>query len=155
MKRAHKRALRFALDVMQGAHQELDYIHHAVPENLRRPAGPQRRHWIEPDRDPDRPYLNETFFTDLELRGYLERQRFPTTTLWIYRITPEGCAVLGETYPLYHRYTLLLPRVRQRPFPHPTQDPRELKFSHRYRRSRMKDDPYRHTRQKDYRGRKF
>ena len=66
-----RKALRFAYDLMRGAYTTyLPYVYGLIlryedGKMLVRPG-----YWIEPDRDPDRPYLNEIIFTHLMVRGY-------------------------------------------------------------------------------------
>lgn len=95
MRKNHKKALRFAYDILCGRYADLPYVH-VLLQN----GATTRRCWIEPDRDVERPYLNEAVFADLEVRGYMERQPRPPGPLWLYRISPEGCRVMGWTWPL-------------------------------------------------------
>ena len=87
MTKSQKKALRFAYRLMCGDfnRQFLTYTSGS---------------WIEPDHDPLRPYLDESVFSDLAMRGYLECQTFlRDRTVYLYRITPEGCAVMGWLWP--------------------------------------------------------
>ncbi|MCU0496336.1 MAG: hypothetical protein MUF87_03170 [Anaerolineae bacterium] len=88
--------------------------------------------WIEPDRDSERPYINEAIFADLVMRGLMECRHFGDR--WLYRITPEGCAAIGKTYPglpvaLIKRASSQRDRDDQRPESPDHRDP------HRFRRS--------------------
>lgn len=96
MTKNQKRALRFAYAVMCGKFEaaRLPYLHIILQNGRATP-----RHWIEPDQDAERPYLNEHIFTTLEMRGYMEREPRPPGPLWLYRISPEGCAVMGKPWP--------------------------------------------------------
>jgi hypothetical protein len=89
MTKSQKKALRFAYRLMCG-----DY----TGQFLIYTAG----YWIEPDHDPTRPYLDENVFMELVMRGYMECQTFERDrTVYLYRITPEGCAAMGWTYPFH------------------------------------------------------
>ncbi|HEX2620310.1 MAG TPA: hypothetical protein VHL11_09190 [Phototrophicaceae bacterium] len=97
MTKAQKAALRFAYDLLRGQfkNQTLPGIHVITPLDEFNTSGV----WLEPDRDLDRPFLNEAICSELVLRGLLECRRFPPHSLWLYRITPEGCTAIGKTYP--------------------------------------------------------
>lgn len=90
MTKSQKKALRFAYRLMCGDLNEqfLPYTSGA---------------WIEPDHDPLRPYLDETIFSALTMRGYMDCQTFKRDrVVYLYRITPAGCAVLGCPWPINH-----------------------------------------------------
>jgi hypothetical protein len=101
MTKAQKAALRFAYDLLQGRFNEqlntLPAIRVIVPSEQTPTANSGL--WLEPDRDTERDYLNEAICSALVVRGYLECREFPPNRLWLYRITPEGCAALGKMYP--------------------------------------------------------
>jgi hypothetical protein len=112
MTKSQKRALRFAYRLMRGDFNE---------QLLTFTSG----NWIEPDRDISRPYLDESVFTELLMRGYLECQMVERErTVYLYKITPEGCAAMGRSYPLNKnlrsrstQHPLFNPRGRHVPYP--------------------------------------
>jgi hypothetical protein len=88
MKKAHKKALKFAYHLMSGefAGRYLPYV-----------VG----HWIEPDRAPNRSYLNEEIFVELLMRDYFESiSTLRSDKVYLYRITRAGCEAMGWDYPL-------------------------------------------------------
>jgi hypothetical protein len=88
MNRTQRKALRFAFKLMRG-----DFRNELLPY--------VSGYWIEPDRDPERPYLNEAIFVDLTMRGYMECRAFISReVVWMYRLSREGSEVLGLEYPL-------------------------------------------------------
>ncbi len=88
MTKSQRKALRFALKLMRG-----DYRNEMLPY--------VSGYWIQPDRDPERPYLDETTFTDLEMLGYVECRAFISRQIvWMYRISRAGCDAIGREYPL-------------------------------------------------------
>ncbi len=116
MTKDQKAALRFAYDALRGRFNDrlatlpgVHVLNHAdVTDHPRlngnghqpAPDGPSRAGiWLEPDRDPERLYLNEAVFAALVMRGFMECQRFAPASLWLYRITPEGCTAIGRVYP--------------------------------------------------------
>jgi len=121
MKRRHRKALKYAFRALRG-----DYEQNPGPalrgDGLIDPDRPISRfanHWLQPDGDPDRPYLDESACVYLEMRGYMECRRFTPGPVWLYRITPEGCLAIGKSYPVKP----FLPRHQPRPpFPHVDRD---------------------------------
>lgn len=113
-----KRALRFAYRLLRGDYKDeyLPYVHRSVPRSY----AIQQGLWIEPDQDPERPFLNEDTFTALVMRGYFERAPFDPTQqrttqsvlesdadpIWLYRLTRQGCVLLGWDWPLEPKYKL-------------------------------------------------
>ena len=88
MTRSQRKTLRFALKLMRG-----DYRNEMLPY--------VSGYWIEPDRDPERSYLDEATFTELMMMGFLECRVFLNRQMrWMYRITREGCEAIGLDYPL-------------------------------------------------------
>ncbi|MFN8373838.1 MAG: hypothetical protein U0694_13300 [Anaerolineae bacterium] len=88
MTRSQRKALRFAFKLMRG-----DYRNEMLPY--------VSGFWIYPDRDPERPYLDEATFTDLMMLGYVECRAFLGKEMqWMYRISREGCVAMGWDYPL-------------------------------------------------------
>lgn len=88
MTKSQRKALRFAFKLMRG-----DFRNEMLPY--------VSGYWILPDRDPDRPYLDEATFTDLMMLGYVECRAFLSRELtWMYRISREGCDAMGWEYPL-------------------------------------------------------
>jgi hypothetical protein len=88
MNRTQRKALRFAFKLMRG-----DFRNELLPY--------VSGYWIEPDRDPERPYLDEATFVDLTMRGCLECRAFiHREVVWMYRLSREGCEALGLEYPL-------------------------------------------------------
>jgi hypothetical protein len=114
MTKSQKKALRFAYRLMRG-----DYAGLYFPFTI--------GYWIEPDHDPNRPYLDESVLTDLVMRGYMECQTFERNReVYLYRITPEGCASMGWRYPLHkslyqrnHWHPLFDAHQRARHVPYP------------------------------------
>lgn len=114
MTKSQKKALRFAYRLMCG-----DFNEHFLTYT----SGS----WIEPDHDPLRPYLDENVLTELTIRGYMDCQTFKRDrVVYLYRITPEGCAAMGWLWPINHpaqSYTRQHPlfdmrgRSRQIPLP--------------------------------------
>ncbi len=101
MKSTHRRALKYAYHALRG-----DFADAPGPalrgEGLHDPAHPISRfenHWIQPDADPERSYLNEAVCVDLEMRGYFECRMFLPGPVWLYRLTAEGCRAVGLRYP--------------------------------------------------------
>jgi hypothetical protein len=98
-----RKAIRFAYDLMCGklntyftfTHGIVLY-HHNETWNLR-PAG-----WIEPDQDPERAYLNENTFTHLLILEYFECEYFTSYSKWLYRLSREGCRIMGWSWPNKH-----------------------------------------------------
>lgn len=96
-----RKALRFAYSLMRGEYNRayLPYVHGII---LRRTNGKlilRPGYWIEPDQDPERTYLNETIFTHLTMSGYFECQQFLPGPKWLYRLTRDGCAMMGWKWP--------------------------------------------------------
>jgi hypothetical protein len=88
MTKTQRKALRFAFKLMRG-----DYRNDIIPY--------VSGYWIQPDRDPERPYLDEATFTELTMLGYFECRAFISRELvWMYRIAREGCEAIGVEYPL-------------------------------------------------------
>ncbi len=146
MTKNQKKALRFAYDVLRGRYAENRplYIYPSVPLDFRHSPD---YHWIEPDQDPDRPYLNEGVFSDLVVRGYMEVLLLIPGRRWVYRLSPEGCTTLGKEWPLYSDKLRSLSRrasnrVTQLKRPN---DP------HRFTRPKPRSDPHRFRRSNDWR----
>ncbi|NWF69070.1 MAG: hypothetical protein HXY40_08290 [Chloroflexi bacterium] len=94
-----RKALRFAYQLMRG-----DFRQHYLPYT----SG----HWFLPDKDPAKPYLDEANLSALHMSGWLECRAFLRSDMqWLYRITREGCAVLGVDWPLR---LIISAQVRQR-----------------------------------------
>src|SRR5262245_18971461 len=88
MTKTQRKALRFAFKLMRGDYRDdiLPYV-----------SG----YWIEPDRDPERPYLDEATFTTLTMLGYFECRAFISREIvWMYRIARAGCEMIWKEYPL-------------------------------------------------------
>lgn len=89
---------------MRGCVGDSDYLAYVRGKALYTPDGRvhlYNRHWIEPDRADDRPYLSEDVFVALEMLGYMETLAVTRQPIWLYRITRDGCDALGVEYPLY------------------------------------------------------
>lgn len=93
MTRDQKAALRFAYNLLHRNITDLPGVH------LTSAATSTAGLWLEPDRHPEHHYLNEAVFTTLVMRGLMECRQFPPDSLWLYRITPEGCTAIGKVYP--------------------------------------------------------
>lgn len=106
MTRSQKKALRFAYALLRGDHDNdfLPYVH-AV---MHRYQSKRRGEWIEPDRDPKRPYLNEAVLSALALRGYFTCEEIEGK--WLYRLTKRGCEAMGWDWPLTPNYTVTINR---------------------------------------------
>ncbi|HEX2905786.1 MAG TPA: hypothetical protein VHO69_02920 [Phototrophicaceae bacterium] len=92
MKKAHREALEFAYRLTRG-----DFDGKLLPYAV--------GYWIEPDRAQDRPYLNETVFSVLLTRGYMECALFIRRhPVYLYRITEAGCVALGREWPVGSPY---------------------------------------------------
>jgi hypothetical protein len=178
MNKTHKRALRFAYDLLRGEYRGLPYIRASIPIDLRLSPGQDavdlaRMPWIEPDQDPERPYLNEAVFTELALRGWMECAAFPNFGLsislraepalrvnghghndrvWLYRITPVGCAVMGWDWPTHSPYRSLARRPESAQWIDPLRPPYERQRPNRLDR-RHTFDPHRFRRSSDWRRR--
>lgn len=119
MNKAYKKALRFAYDLLKGRYPngQLQYVYPSVPADLRGDAPYSPAPWIEPDRDPQRPYLNEAVLAALVMRGYLETQAFEHISgqgpVWLYRLTADGCAKLGWDWPKHSTYPITLHAQQQ------------------------------------------
>lgn len=101
--KSHRRALRFAYELMLGEHiSYLPYVHGIVLRRTNRGLKLLPGYWIEPDKDPERAYLNETTFAQLTMHDYFECQQFLPGPLWLYKLTREGCAAMGWEWPLNH-----------------------------------------------------
>jgi hypothetical protein len=89
MTELQKKALRFAYQLLSRAYKS-DFLPYVSIGG-----------WIEPDRAPDKPYLNEDNLMALVMLGYFECKAFMRADkVWLYRISREGCAVMGWEYPL-------------------------------------------------------
>lgn len=99
--KAERKALRFAYELIRGTQTRyLPYVHGLLLQRqgdkiILRSAG-----WIEPDQDPERPYLNETIFTRLMMLNYFECDQFLSDSLWLYRLSRDGCSAMGWDWPL-------------------------------------------------------
>lgn len=148
MKISHKKALYFSLQVLRGEHRSLSYVQSTVPHDVRKHAT-ERRQWVEPDHDPGRPYLNEAVFTDLVMKGYMETRTIIPGDVWIYRITPEGCEAIGESYPPLAPLILKFPRPQPHPFPYA--ESRHIDIKPTNRKLHLKHDPHRFRRSSEWR----
>lgn len=104
----------FAHDLMRGC-VETEYLPFIRGTTYRTPDGmtwQQHRFWIEPDKDPTRPFLNEDVLSALEMHGYMEMRAVAPDSIWIYRVTREGCDAIGRDYPLYPSH--VMDRIRAR-----------------------------------------
>lgn len=99
-----RKALRFAYKLMRGDYQQqyLWYVHTTFAYGGDGSLTP-RQEWIEPDAAEHKPYLSEDTLAALELQGYMECRQFPDGR-WLYRLTREGCMVLGWDWPLEPPY---------------------------------------------------
>ena len=113
--KSQRKALIFAHDLMHNC-VESAYLPYVRGTTYRTGDGmtwQNHRHWIEPDQDGSRPFLNEDVFSSLEMVGYMElRAVQQPQALWIYRITREGCDAIGRDYPLYPAH--VMDRIRSR-----------------------------------------
>lgn len=159
MNKTSKKALRFAYDLLSGRYRTagLPYVYASVPRDLRGEAADSPAPWIEPDRDPERPYLNEEVLAALVMRGYLETQRFERTNgsgpVWLYRLSPDGCAKLGWAWPLHSVYPLTLTLERKQHLAALLTPPNQ---PHRHKlpnQRRISIDPNRFRRSNDWRKR--
>jgi hypothetical protein len=104
LSKAQRKALRFAYSLMRGCVANSESLMYVRGRALHTPDGKvhlYHRHWIEPDRAEDRPYLNEDVLVSLEVMGYMETLPVTRQPIWLYRITRDGCDALGVDYPLY------------------------------------------------------
>jgi hypothetical protein len=134
-----RKALRFAYDLMRGNHSGyVPYVHGLILRYENGKIHLLPGYWIEPDRDPDRPYLNEVTFTQLTVRGFLECQQFLPGLpgpLWLYRLTRAGCAAMGWDWPLTR-----LSDGSRRPTPQERRRQQEdFYFNRRGRKSLLRD----------------
>lgn len=100
LRKAERKALRFAYDLICGASSSyFAYTHGLVLRSLAGKWTFRHAGWIEPDRDPTRPYLNEAVFTRLLMARYFECDYFASSGLWLYRLSREGCRAMGWDWP--------------------------------------------------------
>lgn len=133
MTRSQKAALRFAYDVLCGRYKNQAIMGMRVIATNVQYSGL----WLEPDKDPERDYLNEALFATLVVSGYLECREFPPNKLWLYRITPEGCTAIGKVYPGIPPNPQTLPRKlrKQQDSYNQNAQPPDHRDPHRFRRS--------------------
>lgn len=145
MTKNQKKALRFAYELLCGRYKTNRplYTYPSIPADARHEPDPSDYHWIEPDRDPDRPYLNEAVFSELVIRGYFEVMTLLPTQKWVYRLSPEGCAALGKAWPLHsdtlkalgRRAANRISRLRKYNDPHKFTKKQTTIDPHKFRRS--------------------
>jgi hypothetical protein len=152
MHKSHKKALRFAYDLLCGHYrgQVLSYVYSTVPRDLRGDAEFSPAPWIEPDRDATRAYLNEGVFTTLVMNGYFECQPFLPGPVWLYRLSRDGCAKMGWTWPTHLVYPLTLWQDHKASLARFHKPPRRFEDRQPHRR-KMSYDPHRFRRSNDWR----
>lgn len=104
MTKAQKKALRFAYKLMNGDYDGdyMPFVHRTYRIASMKWLGM----WIEPDRSPMRPYLNEETFTSLVMQGYMDCREFMPGPMWLYRISRKGCAKIGKEWPIEPIYRI-------------------------------------------------
>ncbi|MBC7871817.1 MAG: hypothetical protein H7Y09_13320 [Chitinophagaceae bacterium] len=152
MPKSQKKALRFAYDLLCGRYRGKVpfYVHATVPRDLRGQAEESPAPWIEPDFDARRPYLNEAVFTALVMKGYFECQVFEPGTVWLYRLSRDGCAKLGWKWPTHARYPLTERDERNAQLSQMIRRGNPLDSSQQPKR-RISYDPHRFRRSNDWR----
>jgi len=114
LSKPQRKALNFAHDLMSG-YADAGFLPYVRGTTYRAPDGitwRNHRHWIEPDKDVSRPFLNEDIFSILEMDGYMEMRAVQPDSIWIYRISRDGCEAIGRDYPLYPQH--VMDRIRAR-----------------------------------------
>lgn len=103
-----RKALLFAHDLMRGSIDvgRLPYVRGTTLKLTDGTTWRYYRHWIEPDCDPYRPFLSEDVFMSLVMMGYMETRTLPPDSIWVYRITRDGCDAVGRNYPLYSPHVM-------------------------------------------------
>ncbi len=102
LSKTQRKALIFAHDLMRGRIEGSSFLPYVRGTTLPLSDGRVwhlRRHWIEPDRDPLRPYLSEDIFSTLVMGGCMEERLATPDHVWVYRITRDGCDAIGRVYP--------------------------------------------------------
>lgn len=101
-----RKALRFAYEIMRGEINTIfvPYVHGIILQRINGKLLLRSGAWIEPDQDPEKPYLNESIFTRLTMHGHFECQQFLPGPKWLYRITRDGCLAMGWKWPLDNRH---------------------------------------------------